>query len=199
MADSIVTERTRKKAGNGSAEPKAGGAKRRSGKAAAGNNKAPEPANEKAPAKVTEPKVSQAELDSLRKAVENANGRLEKAKAESAALTDKARALVADAKDAYQTALMPYREACRKAGVECEFEGGRGRNVSEKVSFEVEKVADGVRVTVKGRPETEEVIPAAALKESVNKASYAYTDKHLGNKGGSLSNRLRALLPRFSS
>jgi len=39
-----------------------------------------------------------------------------------------------------------------------------------------------------------------ALKESINKAAYAYTDKHIGprekvgNKGGSLSNRLRAAL-----
>jgi len=52
----------------------------------------------------------------------------------------------------------------------------------------------------KGRPETEEVIPLAALKESINKAAYGYTDKHVGpkeevgNKGGSLSNRLRAVL-----
>lgn len=53
---------------------------------------------------------------------------------------------------------------------------------------------------VKGQPETEEVIPLAALKESVNKAAYRYTDKHLGpkeeigNKGRSLSNRLRAVM-----
>jgi len=38
------------------------------------------------------------------------------------------------------------------------------------------------------------------LKKSISKAAYAYTDKHLGpkekigNKGGSLSNRLRAVL-----
>jgi hypothetical protein len=53
---------------------------------------------------------------------------------------------------------------------------------------------------VKGQPKTEEVIPLAALQESINKAAYAYTDKHVGpkeevgNKGGSLSNRLRAVL-----
>jgi hypothetical protein len=63
----------------------------------------------------------------------------------------------------------------------------------------VEKTDKGVRVCVKGRPETEEVIPLAALKESINKAAYAYTEKHVGpkdrvgNKGGSLSNRLRAV------
>jgi hypothetical protein len=51
-----------------------------------------------------------------------------------------------------------------------------------------------------GQPETEEVIPHAALKESINKAAYGYTVKHVGpkeevgNKGGSLSNRLRAVL-----
>lgn len=38
------------------------------------------------------------------------------------------------------------------------------------------------------------------LKGSINKAAYAYTDKHVGpkedvgNKAGSLSNRLRAVL-----
>ena len=64
----------------------------------------------------------------------------------------------------------------------------------------MEKTDKGVRVMVKGQPKTEEVIPLAALKESINKAAYAYTDKHLGpreeigNKGGSLSNRLRAVM-----
>ena len=39
-----------------------------------------------------------------------------------------------------------------------------------------------------------------ALKESINKSAYAYTDKHLGpneeidNKGGSFSNRLPAAM-----
>ena len=105
-----------------------------------------------------------------------------------------------EAKDAYGTALAPYREACHKVGVECECEGGRSANDSEKVSFLVEKTDKGVSVTVKGQPKTEEVNPHNVLKESINKAAYAYTDKHLGpkeeivNKGGSLSNRLRAVL-----
>mgnify|MGYP001324231194 CR=1 FL=1 len=93
-----------------------------------------------------------------------------------------------------------FREAFRKAGATCEYEGGRSANVSEKVSFLVDKTDKGVRVMVKGQPKTEEVIPLAALKESINKAAYSYTDKHVGpkeevgNKGGSLSNRLRAVL-----
>ncbi len=64
------------------------------------------------------------------------------------------------------------------------------------VSFLVERTDKGVRVMVKGQPKTEEVIPLASLQESINKAAYAYTEKHvglkeeIGNKGGSLSNRL---------
>ena len=179
--------------------------KGKNGKAAGGKAakaKATEAKEPKAPKteKVVEPKVSQAELDALRKPVEAAKGGLEKAQAEAKALAEKARAVVAEAKDAYRAALAPYREACQKAGIECEYEGGRSANVSEKVSFLVEKTDKGVRVMVKGRPKTEEVIPLAALKESINKAAYAYTEKHVGpkdrvgNKGGSLSNRLRAAL-----
>lgn len=58
----------------------------------------------------------------------------------------------------------------------------------------------GVRVMVKGQPKTDEVIPLAALKESLNKAAYTYTEKHLGpkeevaNKGDNLSNRLGPIL-----
>jgi len=150
--------------------------------------------------KAAEPKVSQAEIDALRKPVEAAKGGLVKAQAEAKAMADKARALVAEAKDAYRAALAPYREACHKAGIECEFEGGRSANVSEKVSFLVEKTDKGVRVMVKGQPKTEEVIPLAALKESVNREAYKYVEAHIGprekigNKGGSLSNRLRAVL-----
>jgi len=79
-------------------------------------------------------------------------------------------------------------------------EGARGADVSARVSFLVEKVATGVRVAVRGRPDTEEVIPFENLKETLNQTAYAYTDKHLGpretigNKGGSLSNRLRAAM-----
>jgi hypothetical protein len=41
----------------------------------------------------------------------------------------------------------------------------------------VEATDKGVRVLVKDWPETEEVTPLAALKESINKAAYSYTDK----------------------
>jgi len=141
-----------------------------------------------------------ADLEALRKPVDEAKARLDQAKAEAKELTDKAQALVKGAKDAYRTALVPYREACRKAGVECQFEGGRSANVSEKVSFLVEKTDKGVRVMVRGRPETSELIPLEALKESPNRLAYDYVTRHVGprekvgNKGGSLGNRLRAIL-----
>lgn len=180
---------------------KAGAAKKApNGKAVAPTEEKPRAPKAPKAAEAAEPKVSQAELDALRKPVEEARGALEKAQGEAKALAEKARSVVAEAKDAYRAALGPYRDACRKAGVECEYDGGRSANVSEKVSFLVEKTDKGVRVMVKGQPKTEEVIPLAALKESINKAAYAYTEKHLGpkeeigNKGGSLSNRLRAVL-----
>jgi hypothetical protein len=153
-----------------------------------------------AASKAAEPKVSQAQLDALRKPVAAAKSRLEKAEAEATALAEKARAAVAVAKEAYRAALAPYREACRKVGVECEYNDGRSANLADRVSFLVEKTGKGVRVMVKGRPKTEEVISMAVLKDSVNKAAYAYTGKYLGpkeeigNKGGSLSNRLRAVV-----
>jgi len=74
------------------------------------------------------------------------------------------------------------------------------KHVTEKVSFLVVKTDKGIRVTVKGKPKTEEIIPLTTLKQSINKAAYAYTEKHIGprekigNKGGSLSNRLRAAM-----
>ena len=104
------------------------------------------------------------------------------------------------ARKTYAEAVAPYREACRKAGIACEHAGHRAANISEKVAFLAEKVDKGLNVAIKGKPETEEIISTAALNESINKAAYAYTDTHIGpkeevgNKGGSLSNRLSAVL-----
>jgi hypothetical protein len=58
-------------------------------------------------------------------------------------------------------------------GLACEYEGGRSANVAEKVALLVAKTDKDVRACVKGRPETEEVISLAPLKESINKAAYA--------------------------
>ena len=84
-----------------------------------------------------------------------------------------------------------YRDACTKAGVECEFSVGRSDNLSPKLTFIVEKADNGVRVLVKGKPEAEEIVPLAILKASIRKAAQAYTQRHIGqrervrNKGGS--------------
>jgi len=174
-------------------------------KAKKGNGKAkvtarPEQPKQNAPKAKEAHKPQATDLDALRKPVLDANAGLTKAEAEAKALVDKALALVAQAKAEYREAASLYREACRKAGVECEFEGGRSENVSPKVSFVVEKTEKGIRVMVKGKPESEELIPLATLKASIGKAAYAYTDKHVGprervgNKGGTLGNRLRAVM-----
>ena len=146
------------------------------------------------------PKGEAADLDALRKPVLDANAGLTKAQAEAKALIDKRQVLLAQSRSAYREAVAAYRQACRKVGVDCEFPGGRSENVSPKVSFIVEKADKGIRVMVKGKPDSEEAIPLAALKASINKAAYAHTDKHVGsrervgNKGGTLGNRLRAVL-----
>jgi len=174
-------------------------------KAKKGNGKAkaapkPEQPKQNAPKAKEAHKPQAPDLDALRKPVLDANAGLTKAEAEAKALVDKAQTLVATARGQYHEVLTPYREACRKAGVDCEFPGGRSENVSPKVSFIVEKADKGIRVMVKGKPESEEIIPLAALKASIGKAAYAFTDKHLGpresvgNKGGTLGNRLRAVM-----
>jgi hypothetical protein len=72
--------------------------------------------------------------------------------------------------------------------------------VSPKVSFIVERVDKGIRVMVKGKPESEEIITWRKLVVSINKAAYGYTERHVGphervgNKGGTLANRLRAVM-----
>ncbi len=140
------------------------------------------------------------DLNALRAAVTDAEAAVARARTEAEALEAQARTIVAAAKDAYRAALAPYRDACRNAGVRCEFTGGRATNVSERVSFDVVKVSKGLKVTVKGRPETEEVIPMEKLEVSIGKSAEQYCEKHIGprdvvgNKQGSLQNRLRAVL-----
>ncbi len=142
---------------------------------------------------------SPSELDGVRKTLEAARVKLDSAEKEARALAQKARGLTREARRAYRESVARYRAVCRRAGVECEFEGTRRASLTERVSFLVEKTKEGVRVMIKGRPETDEVIPFKALEESVTRASYSYTERHLGprekigNKGGGLSNRLRAL------
>jgi len=126
------------------------------------------------------PKGETPDLDSLRKPVLDANAGLTKAETEAKAFLDKALALILTARGQYREAAALYREACRKAGVECELDSTRSANVSPNVTFIVERVDEGIRVMVKGNPETEELIPLATLKASIRKAAQAFTEKHIG-------------------
>lgn len=151
--------------------------------------------------KTVESKKPKVDLEGLRKPVAEAKTVLDKARGEANGLAEKARLIVEQAKTAYLRTLAPYRDACRRAGAKCAFEGGRGGNITDMVRFEVEKSDRGVRVRMKGRPKTEETIPFDRFKESsISAVAYAYTEKHIGprekvgNKGGSLSNKIRFLL-----
>lgn len=143
-----------------------------------------------------------ADLETLCRSVENAQSLVDGAKKEAEKLQAQARKVVTQAKTAYREVLIPYRGACRKAGVKCEFTGGRAPNVSERVSYVVEKADKGLRVMVIGRPETEEIIPKAKLKVSIGKCAEHYCERWLGerqvigNKAGGLGNRLRAVLKK---
>ena len=196
---SAKKKQAKKKEGKSKA---AKGGKGSPGKAKAAKSASPAEPKEKAQAngkkKPTEkPKT---DLTPLKKKAEEGKATFEKARTEANALRVQAKDLESKAKQEYAQALGPYRDACRKAGVECEFAGGRAANKTPAVRFLVEKVKDGVKVTIKGQPETEEVIPMARLKESVGKAAFAYTDSWLGPrdtigaKGAGLGNRIRAAL-----
>jgi hypothetical protein len=145
-------------------------------------------------------KKPKADLTPLRKKAEEAKAAFEKAKSEAGAFRAKAKGIESRAKAVYVETVAPYRDACGKAGVKCEFAGGRAGNVTPAVRFIVEKVKSGVKVALKGKPETEQVILFAALKESIGKSAVAYVEKFIGNsatignKQGSLGNRLRAVL-----
>ncbi len=142
------------------------------------------------------------DLDALRATVVEAERAVRDMEAEAAKLHAEANGIVADAKARFRDVLAPYRDACKKARVRCEFTGGRATNVSERVTFLVEKSGKSVKVAIKGRPDTEEVLNPDLIKVSINKAALDYTDRHLGprevvgNKSGSLANRLRAVLKK---
>jgi len=153
-----------------------------------------------APAKEKEKeKAPPAELAELKKAAETAKSEFKKAKTEADALRKKAAELDAAAKETYREAVAPYRDACRKAGIECEFSGGRSAPVAPRVRFLLEKTDKGIKVTVQGKPETEKVIQNAELKASVMKAARKYCEESVGpeseqgKKYAGLYGRLRKL------
>lgn len=103
-------------------------------------------------------------------------------------------ARLARAKERLRDARRRYREAV-------EATGGRRSEVTARVRFLVEVVGDAaVRVAIAGRPETTEEIPTQDIRDAITRVSYGYAERHIGprekagNKGGTLSNRLRAAL-----
>jgi len=142
----------------------------------------------------------QVDMGPLKKKVEDAKSELTKAENEAKALEMQAKAVLDVAKKAYAQALAPYREACRKSGVNCEYTGGKSGPVAPRVRFLVERIDKGIKVSIKGKPETEEIISDAELKKSVGKAALAFCEKHVGPvetqgaKHAGLGNRLRAAL-----
>jgi len=141
----------------------------------------------------------QVDLEPLKKKVLEAQAELTKAQNDAKALEMQAKSTVSVAKETYAKVLAPYRDACRKAGVKCEFTGGKAGPVAPRVRFLVERVDGGIKVAIKGRSETEAVIPDKTLKESIGKAAFTYCDRVLGpeseygKKWAGLSNRLRKI------
>jgi hypothetical protein len=94
----------------------------------------------------------------------------------------------------------PYRVECKRTGVECEFAGGKSGPMAPRVRFLLSKEKDGLKVMVKGRPETERLITNAELKASVGKAGLKYCEDVLGPaseqgaKHAGLSHRMRQLI-----
>ncbi|MHC5056487.1 MAG: hypothetical protein ACYTKD_17460 [Planctomycetota bacterium] len=175
-------------------------------KAATGGKKAPAPkaasakSGDGAPAKLKAKLNAKKPVDlaPLKAKVTEAKKELTKAENEGNALRAQAKTTEAVAKKAYIKALAPYRDVCRKAGVKCEFSGSRAQNVAPAVHFLVEKVKDGIKVAIKGKAKSEEVIPTAKLKDSIGRAAFEYCERKLGpesqygKKWAGLSNRLRA-------
>ncbi|MBN1459287.1 MAG: hypothetical protein JXA57_07110 [Armatimonadetes bacterium] len=142
------------------------------------------------------------DLTALKEAAAKAAEQMKEAKSEAGALRAKAQEVEAAAKKRYAEALAPYRDACRRAGTECELGGIKAPPVAPRVRFLVERVKGGVKTSIKGRPETEEVVPEGQLKDSVGRAAKAYCERHLGGvdtqgaKFAGLGNRFRAVLAK---
>jgi hypothetical protein len=144
-------------------------------------------------------KESQTDLAPLKAKAEEAKKNLTRAENEATALRAQAKATEAAAKKAYVEAVGPYRDACRKAGVKCEFAGIKAPPVARRVRFLVETAKDGIKVAIKDKPDSEEVLPHKELGNSVWRAADEYCKRQFGEtpigaKARGLANRLRAAL-----
>jgi hypothetical protein len=189
-----------KKQAKKSAEPK----KVRSATFVAENGKqeAPAKAAPEKPAKKAKVTKPSANLDALRSAAETMQTALKDTEAKADTMRHEADTLVRNARGAFMAALAPYKTACKKSGVACEFKAKRSP-VAERVHFLVEKVDGGVKITIAGRPETEETIETKVLNKSIMKAASGYCEKNLGSKEtvgakyAGLYNRIRKVLGKM--
>ena len=143
-----------------------------------------------------------ADLDKLRADVKEAVQEIKDAEKQARDLREEADATVRYTKIRFHQVLQPYKDACKKAGVECEFKAKRGPK-TERVRFLVEKVDEGIKVTIKDRLETAEVLDSKALKKSIMKVAADYCEKHIGPKSeigfkhAGLYNRIRKALGKM--
>jgi hypothetical protein len=169
------------------------------------NNAAPvqeKPAKKTPQVKAFEKAKASENLDALRSAAETVQAALKDAEAKADDMRHEADTLVRNARGAFMVALVPYKAACKKAGVACEFKAKRSP-VAERVHFLVEKADDGVKVEISGRAETAELLDSKTLKKSIMKAASGYCEKHLGSKEtvgakyAGLYNRIRKVLGKM--
>ena len=139
-------------------------------------------------------------LAELRKEVETKLQEKKQAAAQAEELRSKAKEIEQAAKQSYAKVLVPYRAECKRTGAECEFAGGKSGPVAPRVRFLLSKEKDGIKVMVKGRPETERLITNAELKTSVGKAAFKFCEENIGPaseqgaKHAGLSHRMRQLI-----
>lgn len=145
-------------------------------------------------------KEEETDLAALQGPAEQAKSEFDKSKAEVEALRKKASDLEAEARGALRKAVAPYRAACVKAGRECEFGRRKAPAIAPRVRYVLERVKGGIKIAIKGRPESEETIPEKELRESVGKAAQRYMEKWvgdkaaIGNKAAGVSTRFRTML-----
>jgi len=138
----------------------------------------------------TQPKAETHDLEALRKAVVDADADWTKAATEAEALVDRGFELTTKALRRYRETVALYSEACRKAGVKCEFPVWPSEGENSNITFFVEKSDDGFHVLMKGKARREDAFGLAFLKASLRRARIG-SRAPAGSKVGTVADRLR--------
>ncbi len=184
----------KKKRAKGPAKPKAAKGGKASPAKAGPKTQATKKDEKKGGESDKKPKV---DLAALKARAEEGKAGLDKTRKDADALREKAKAVEVAAKKAYAEALAPYRDACRKAGKKCDLPGIKAPSTLPRARFLIERVKGGLKVAIKDKPKSEEVIPDKKLKESIWRAARDYCARHFGKEwtGG----RARGLGLRFQA